>query len=124
MWHDGLWQVLGNFGIEEGLIQTTEAMYMTSSGAVLLKSQVGDYYQLASVRADFFPKRCSISFLRISCNKPFKTQFTISIECRIINNLSFADGIELSGGSNSELKGLTNRQTDRQSRSIWDGSVY
>lgn len=34
---------------------------------------------------------------------------TISIEGRIINNLRFADDIDLMGGSNSELQDLTNR---------------
>jgi hypothetical protein len=30
VWHDSLWQVLRKFGIEEGLIQTIQALYNTS----------------------------------------------------------------------------------------------
>ena len=36
VWHTGLWQVLGSFNIEKGLIQAIKALHENSSSAVLL----------------------------------------------------------------------------------------
>ena len=68
VWHEGLWQVLRNFGIEEGLIQTIQALYNTSSSAVLLNNQIGDYFKTSvGVRQGcLLTPSCSISFWRTS----------------------------------------------------------
>jgi hypothetical protein len=42
---DSLWQVLRKFGIEEGLIQTIQALYNTSVRAVLFNNQTWDYFK-------------------------------------------------------------------------------
>ncbi len=43
--HAGLWQVLRSFNIEKGLVQAIQALYENSSSAVLLKSQLGEFFK-------------------------------------------------------------------------------
>ena len=45
VWNTGLWQVLGSFNIEEGLVQAIQALYETSSSAVLLNSQLEEFFK-------------------------------------------------------------------------------
>ena len=45
VWHAGLWQVLRNFNIEEGLIQVIQTVCVNSSSAVLLNSQLGESFK-------------------------------------------------------------------------------
>ena len=40
-----LWQVLRSFNIEEGLVQAILALYENSSNAVLLNSQLGEFFK-------------------------------------------------------------------------------
>ena len=43
--HAGLWQVLRSFNIEEGLVQAIQALGANSSSAVLLNSQLGEFFK-------------------------------------------------------------------------------
>ena len=45
VWHSGLWHVLRDFNIEEGLVQTIQALYEHSQSAVLLNSQLGKFFK-------------------------------------------------------------------------------
>ena len=38
--HAGLWHVLRDFGIEEGLVQIIQSLYNTASSAVLLNNDI------------------------------------------------------------------------------------
>mgnify|MGYP006273469667 CR=1 FL=1 len=116
VWHAGLWQVLRKFGIEEGLIQIIEALYNTSSSAVLLNGQVGDYFKTSvGVRQGCLlsPTLFNLFLENIMRETLYDFHSTISIGGRPINNLRFADDIDLMGGSNKELQNLTNRLVDR-----------
>ena len=116
VWHEGLWQVLRNFGIEEGLIQTIQALYNTSSSAVLLNNQIGDYFKTSvGVRQGCLlsPVLFNLFLENIMRETLHDFHSTISIGGRTINNLRFADDIDLMGGSNTELQDLTNRLTER-----------
>ena len=44
VWHAGLWQVLTSFNTEEELVQAIQALYENSSSAVLLNSQLGEFF--------------------------------------------------------------------------------
>ena len=46
VWHAGLWQVLTSFNIKEGLVQVIQALNENSSSAVLLNSQLGEFFKL------------------------------------------------------------------------------
>lgn len=118
VWHEGLWQVLRNFGIEEGLIQVIQALYNTSSSAVLLNSQIGDYFKTTvGVRQGCLlsPTLFNLFLEMIMRETLHGFQSTISIGGRTINNLRFADDIDLLGGSKQELQELTKRLEERAS---------
>ena len=50
VWCAGLWQVLRTFNIDEGLVQVIQAKYEKSSGAVLLNSQLGEFFETTVYR--------------------------------------------------------------------------
>ena len=116
VWHEGLWQVLRTFGIEEGLVQTIQALYKTSSSAVLLNNQVGDYFKTTvGVRQGCLlsPVLFNLFLENIMRETLHDFHSTISIGGRTLNNLRFADDIDLMGGSNKELQDLTTRLENR-----------
>ena len=116
VWHEGLWHVMRSFGIEEGLIQIIQALYNTASSAVLLNSDIGEFFKttvgvrqgclLSPVLFNLFLEKIMRETLR-------NFHSTISIGGRTISNLRFADDIDLMGGSNTELQELTKRLTSR-----------
>ena len=116
VWHDGLWQVLRNFNIEEGLIQCIEALYKNASSAVLLGSQVGDYFKTpVGVRQGCLLSPVLFNLFLENIMRETLHEFTpsISIGGRPLCNLRFADDIDLIAGSNQELQDLTDRLTSR-----------
>ena len=55
VWHAGLWQVLRSFNTEEGLVQAIQALYENTSSAVLLNSQLGEFFKtIVGVRQGCF----------------------------------------------------------------------
>ena len=116
VWHEGLWQVLRQFGIEEGLIQAIQALYNTASSAVLLNNQIGDYFKTTvGVRQGCLlsPVLFNLFLENIMRETLHDFHSTISVGGRTINNLRFADDIDLLGGSNEELQDLTRRLEER-----------
>ena len=116
VWHDGLWQVLRNFNIEEGLILCIEALYKNASSAVLLGSQVGDYFKTTvGVRQGCLLSPVLFNLFLENIMRETLHDFTptVSIGGRPLCNLRFADDIDLIAGSNSELQDLTDRLTSR-----------
>ena len=112
VWHEGLWQVLRKFGIEEGLVTTIQALYSSSSSAVLLNNEVGDYFKTTvGVRQGCLlsPTLFNLFLENIMRETTHDFESTISIGGRVISNLRFADDIDLMGGSNNELQDLTDR---------------
>ena len=107
VWHAGLRQVFRSFSIEEGLVQAIQALYDNSISAVLLNSQLGNCFKatidvcqgclLSPILINFFPEKIM--------QETFHDHHTfISIGGKPINNLRFADDIDLIDGSNGELK--------------------
>ena len=116
MWHEGLWQVLRKFGIEEGLVATIQALYSSSTSAVLLNNEVGDYFNTTvGVRQGCLlsPTLFNLFLENIMRETLHGFESTISIGGRVVSNLRFADDIDLMGGSNSELQDLTDRLATR-----------
>ena len=57
VWQTGLWQVLRGFNIQKGLVQAIHSLHENSSVAVLLNSQLGEFFKTTvSVR-----QGCSLS---------------------------------------------------------------
>ena len=114
VWHEGLWHVMRSFGIE-GLIQIIQALYNTPSSAVLLNSDIGEFFKTTvGVRQGCLlsPVLFNLFLEKIMRETLNNFHSTISIGGRTISNLRFAD-IDLMGGSNTELQELTNRLTSR-----------
>ena len=111
VWHDGLWHVLRGFNIEEGLVQTMQALYAHSSSAVLLNNKIGEFFQTTvGVRQGCLlsPILFNLFLERIMIETLHDHHTSISIGGRPICNLRFADDIDLMAGSNQELQDLTN----------------
>lgn len=110
--HDGLWQVMRNFNIEEGLVQIIEALYRDSTSAVLLNNRIGEFFRTSvGVRQGCLlsPLLFNIFLERIMQETMDDHPTTISIGGRPLCNLRFADDIDLMAGNNTELQDLTNR---------------
>ena len=45
VWHAGLWQVLRSFNVGEELVQAIQALHENSSSAVLLNSQLWEFFK-------------------------------------------------------------------------------
>src|SRR5437870_4286523 len=45
VWHEGLWGVLRSFNIDEGLVQLIQALYDSSTSAVLMSGQLGEFFE-------------------------------------------------------------------------------
>ena len=43
VWHAGLWLVLRNFNIDEGLVQAIQTLYENFSSAVRLNNHLGEF---------------------------------------------------------------------------------
>ena len=116
VWHDGLWHVLRGFGIEEGLIQVIQALYSSASSAVLLNNDIGEHFKTTvGVRQGCLLSPVLFNLFLENIMRETLQDFnsTVSIGGQTINNLRFADDIDLMGGSNQELQDLTDRLTAR-----------
>ena len=116
VWHEGLWHTLRKFNIEEGLTQTIEALYNNASSAVLLNKEIGEFFPTTvGVRQGCLlsPVLFNLFLEQIMIDALHEMPSTISIGGRPINNLRFADDIDLLAGSNDELQELTNRLVDK-----------
>ena len=105
------------FGIEEGLLQTTQSLYNSASSAVLLNNNIGNYFKTTvGVRQGCLlsPVLFNLYLENIMRETLHEFESTISIGGRTINNLRFADDIDLMAGRNNE-------QTDRHIRGIRHG---
>ena len=114
VWHDGLWWVLRSFNVEEGLVQVIESLYKNASSAVLLNSQIGEFFNTTvGVRQGCLlsPVLFNIYLERIMRDTLHDHQTSISLGGRPLSNLKFADDIDLLGGSERELQVLTDRLT-------------
>ncbi len=116
MLHDGLWQVLRNFKINEGIVEIVKALYERTSSAVLLNNQIGySFPTTVGVRQGCLlsPILFNLFLEQIMLETLQDHQTSISINGRAICNLRFADDIDLLAGSNQELQELTKKLVER-----------
>ena len=112
VWHKGLWQSMYNFGISQDIIEIIELLYSSSTSAVLINNVTGSFFNTTvGVRQGYLlsPVLFNIFLEQIMINMLDEYTSTISIGGRKINNLRFADDIDLIAGSNTELHDLTNQ---------------
>ena len=115
VWHKGLWSVMGHFGISNEIIRIIESLYDNSNSAVILNNKTGDFFHTTvGVRQGCLlsPVLFNIFLEQIMQETLHNHKSAISVGGRIINNLRFADDIDLIAGTNSELQELTNRLSE------------
>ena len=116
VWHDGLWQVLRGFNIDEGLVQVIQALYEHSSSSVLLNNMAGEFFPTTvGVRQGCLlsPVLFNLFLEQIMLDTLEDRQTSISIGGRPVCNLRFADDIDLMGSSKEDLQDLTTRLDSR-----------
>ena len=104
------------FQQDEGLVQVIQALYENSSSAILLNSQLGEFFKTTlGVRQECLFSTILFNLFPVKITKEtlHDHHTSISIGRRPICNLQFADNIDLMGGSSGELQDLTNRLVDR-----------
>ena len=106
----------GSQNTEKELIQAIQALFENLSNAVLLNSQLGEFFKTSvGVRRGCIlsPFLFNLYLEKIRQETLHGHQTSVSIGGRSLCNLRFADDIDLMGGSNGELQDLTNRLVDR-----------
>ena len=103
------------FQQDEGLVQVIQALYENSSSAILLNSQLGEFFKTTVVNQGclLLPILFNLFLEKIMQETLHDHHTSTSTGGRSICNLQFADDIDLMGGSNGELQDLTNRLVDR-----------
>ena len=110
VWHDGLWNVMSEFGIDNDLVKIIKSLYESAKSAVLLNNQIGTKFDTTvGVRQGCLlsPVLFNIFLEKIMQDSLVDQSSSIAIGGRKINNLRFADDIDLIAGSESELQSLT-----------------
>ncbi|XP_072181237.1 uncharacterized protein [Diadema setosum] len=97
VWHDGLWMIMRDFGIDKQLVQVIQALYANSSSAVLLNGQLGEFFKTTVA----------------SCRKHYRT--TILQSQLVVDPSVIFDRRRHRphGGHQQRLQDLTNRLVDR-----------
>ena len=111
MWYEGLWSVMSEFGIGNDLIQIIKSIYISAKSSVLFNKFIGtDFNTTVGVRQGSLLSTVLFNLFleRIIQDSLVDQPSSIAIGGRKINNLRFADDIDLIAGSESELQILTN----------------
>ena len=109
VWHEGLWDTMRRYNIDEDLVQIIQALYKKTSSQVLLNNEMGsEFTTTVGVRQGCLlsPVMFNIFLERIMQDTLNDHITSISIGGKSISNLRFADDIDLMAGSNHELQQL------------------
>ena len=106
---------MGHFGISHEIIRIIESLYENSNISVILNNKTGYFFHttvgvrqgclLSTVLFNIFLEQIMHETLH-------NHKSTIYVGGMIINNLRFADDIDLIAGTNSELQEITNRLSE------------
>ena len=116
--HTGLRQVLRSFNVEEELVKAIQALYENSSSAVLLNSQLGEFFEsTVGVRQGCLLSPILFNLFLEKIMQEILHEHHTSIFTGGRPIIGLANDIDAMGGSNSELQDLTNRFVDRATAS-------
>ena len=119
VWQQGLWRVLRNYGIPEELVELLEDLYSKTLSAVRVDGELTEWFRVnVGVR-----QGCGLSpylfnlILEAMMNIALdNTEIGVRISGEIINNLRFADDIDLLAENEDELQELTTRVHESSKR--------
>ena len=122
MLHEGLWHVLRSFNVQEGLVGTIEALYNSSSSAVLLNNQLGEFFRTTvGVRQGCIlsPALFNLFLENIMQETLVDHITTVSLGGRPLCNVRFADDIDLMGGSKENFRTLLINWSTEPALMVW-----
>ena len=109
VWHAALWATTKKYSISTNLIQVIKNLYNKATSSVLFNSNIGDRFRTTvGVRQGrlLSPTLFNIFLERIMTDALVGHEGTVSIGCRTITNLRFADDIDGSAGEEEDLAKL------------------
>ena len=119
VWQLGLWKVLRNYGIPEKLVVLLEDMYRKSVSAVRVDGELTDWFKVTvGVR-----QGCNLSpylfnlLLEAMMQEAMKSVDSgVYVSGQLVNNLRFADDIDLIAESPEQLQELTDKVNESSKR--------
>src|ERR1700733_4837505 len=121
VWQEGLWKTMRHCGIPEELVLLIEDLYDKSESAVRINGELTEWFKIkvgvrqgCGMSSDLFNLLLEI-VMRLAKQKE-KEETGININGRIIDNLRFADDIDLMANTHKKLQELTNRVDDSSRR--------
>ena len=119
VWQLGLWKVLRNYGIPEKLVVLLEDMYRKSVSAVRVDGELTDWFKVTvGVR-----QGCNLSpylfnlLLEAMMQEAMKSvDAGVNVSGQLVNNLRFADDIDLIAESPEQLQVLTDKVEESSKR--------
>jgi hypothetical protein len=122
VWQEGLWRTMRHCGVPEELVVLVEAIYNQSRSAVRVDGELTEWFgitvgvrQGCGMSPDLFNLLLEI-VMRLAKEG---NETGVSLNGRPLNNLRFADDIDLMANTREELQDLTNR-VDRTIAGEWD----
>ena len=112
VWHASLWATMRLYNINTNLINATQNRYDKATSAVCFNGSTGGWFRTkvgVGQGCLLSPTLINIFLERIMADALEDHKSTVSIGCRTISNLRFADDIDGLAGSGLELANLLDR---------------
>src|SRR5688572_9418412 len=119
VWQQGLWRVMRNYGIPEELVELLEDLYSKTVSAVRVGGELTEWFRVhVGVRqgCGLSPYLSNLILEAMIDIELADTKKGVRINGTIVNNLRFADDIDLMAESGSQLQELTTRVHESSKR--------
>src|ERR1700733_229235 len=124
VWQEGLWRTLRYHGIPEELVVLIEDLYRKSMSAVRLDGELTEWFEITvgvkqgcRLSSDLFNLILEVVMrLAKGTEKPEEEETGIRLNGKPLNNLRFADDIDLMADSEKNLQELTDKVNNSSKR--------
>jgi len=119
VWQQGLWQVLRNYGVPEELVALLEDLYSKSVSAVRVDGELTEWFKImVGVRqgCGLSPDLFNLLLEAVMSLALRSVEAGVTINGQLLNNLRFADDIDLVAETPEQLQELTDRVDDSSKR--------
>ena len=106
VWHEGLWAVMKSYGMDQKLVRLIKAIYSETQLAVLVNGHLSEWFQTLVIDKEIqLSPRSFALFLEIIMDKIKNRENSgVIVHGNRVNNLRFADDIDISEQSNEKLQ--------------------